>query len=271
MRWENVKAQVLAGESPAGRFVPARSFEAIENLPNWKDWAPRFAVVYDLFGNGKTALKYSLNRYNQARTTGIAADYNPLRLADRDAAVARRQRRTTSPRASAAAPATPSVGCEIDFSTLPANFGTRGAERRTATIPRTWNLENAARAAARAVARTCRWRRAGSRGNFHNLTVSINQSWSLADYTPYTLYNPLTGDAVRGVRAQRRRQRAPDAATSTPSIPERKREYQAFKLRVPGSRPRAAADIRRRVDGAERVSNLHGAGRSELLSLDDRD
>ena len=24
---------MLAGESPAGRFVPARSFEAIENLP----------------------------------------------------------------------------------------------------------------------------------------------------------------------------------------------------------------------------------------------
>ena len=34
--------------------------------------------VYDLFGNGKTAVKYSLNRYNQPRTTGIAADYNPL-------------------------------------------------------------------------------------------------------------------------------------------------------------------------------------------------
>ena len=47
-------------------------------MPNWNDWAPRFQTVYDLFGTGKTALKYSLNRYNQARTTGIAADYNPL-------------------------------------------------------------------------------------------------------------------------------------------------------------------------------------------------
>jgi len=29
--------------------------------------------VYDLFGTGTTALKYSLNRYNHMRTTGIAA------------------------------------------------------------------------------------------------------------------------------------------------------------------------------------------------------
>ena len=79
---------------PAGRWAPARQFEEIENVPDWTDWAPRFAVVYDLFGNGRTAIKYSLNRYNQARTTGIAADYNPLRLADVGlAAMARPERR----------------------------------------------------------------------------------------------------------------------------------------------------------------------------------
>ena len=51
IRWENVKAQVLASESPAGRFAPTRSTADIESLPNWKDWAPRFGVVYDLMGN----------------------------------------------------------------------------------------------------------------------------------------------------------------------------------------------------------------------------
>src|SRR5947207_1779159 len=63
----------------AGRFVPARHFDAIPNLPDWKsDWAPRFAAVFDVFGNAKSALKYSVNRYNRARTTGIAGNYNPL-------------------------------------------------------------------------------------------------------------------------------------------------------------------------------------------------
>jgi hypothetical protein len=78
IRWEALNAQVLAGDSPAGRFVPARHFDAIENLPDWRDWAPRFSAVYDLFGNAKTALKFSLNRYNQQRTTGIADSYNAL-------------------------------------------------------------------------------------------------------------------------------------------------------------------------------------------------
>ena len=30
--------------SPAGRFVPARQFDPIDNLPNWNDWAPRLGA-----------------------------------------------------------------------------------------------------------------------------------------------------------------------------------------------------------------------------------
>ena len=78
IRYEWLNAQVEAAETPAGRFVPARKFDVIKDLPNWSDPAPRMSAVYDLFGNSKTALKYSLNRYNQARTTGIAGNYNPL-------------------------------------------------------------------------------------------------------------------------------------------------------------------------------------------------
>ena len=141
IRWEHIKAQVLASDSPAGRFVPARSFAAIEDLPNWKDWAPRFSAVYDLFGNGKTALKYTLNRYNQIRTTGIAANYNPF-LSQTSAAlpwrdvngndIAEGERGCTG---------YPRVGCEIDFVGLPANFGT-AALNEYGRYPRTWNLEN---------------------------------------------------------------------------------------------------------------------------------
>ena len=78
IRWETLNSSVMAGESPAGRFVPARTFPEIKDVPDWNDFAPRLGLVYDLFGNGKTAIKYSLNRYNLSRTTGIAANYNPL-------------------------------------------------------------------------------------------------------------------------------------------------------------------------------------------------
>jgi len=72
LRYEWVNAQVPVQDSPAGRFVAARHFDAVTNVPKQHDPAPRFGVAYDLFGNGKTALKYSLNRYNASRTTGDA-------------------------------------------------------------------------------------------------------------------------------------------------------------------------------------------------------
>ena len=48
---------------PAGPFVPARDFPGVSAMPNWKDISPRLGVSYDLFGNGKTALKANLGRF----------------------------------------------------------------------------------------------------------------------------------------------------------------------------------------------------------------
>ena len=35
-------------------------------MPTWKSISPRFGAVYDLFGNQKTALKFSIGKYMQA-------------------------------------------------------------------------------------------------------------------------------------------------------------------------------------------------------------
>jgi hypothetical protein len=70
---------VAAQAAPAGRFVPARQFNKIENMPNWRDWAPRFGGVYDLSGDGKTALKAHVGKYMRAfSTVGFANVYNPM-------------------------------------------------------------------------------------------------------------------------------------------------------------------------------------------------
>lgn len=65
---------------PQTVFVPtAQCYTRIPNVPDWLDIAPRFALVYDIFGNGKTAIKISANRYN----TGIGSDHqfrvNPVK------------------------------------------------------------------------------------------------------------------------------------------------------------------------------------------------
>jgi hypothetical protein len=79
VRFEAFNTYVPAQESPAGRFVPARRFDKIENLPNWRDVAPRFGAVYDLFDDGKTALKMHVGKYMRAfSTVGFAAIYNPM-------------------------------------------------------------------------------------------------------------------------------------------------------------------------------------------------
>ena len=62
--------------SSAGPFTPARNFDAVENVPNWKDIDPRFGVVWDLFGDGKTAIKASVGRYVVRKWYTIARAVN---------------------------------------------------------------------------------------------------------------------------------------------------------------------------------------------------
>jgi hypothetical protein len=78
VRLDMLKAQVDAQGLPAGPFTPARNFEQIENVPNWKDIDPRFGVSYDLFGDGKTALKASVGRYVVGASYDIARPLNPV-------------------------------------------------------------------------------------------------------------------------------------------------------------------------------------------------
>jgi hypothetical protein len=62
---------------PPTAVLPERNFAGADVL-KWNDFSPRFGVAYDLFGNGKTALKASLNRYVQMQSTdGLTRAIHP--------------------------------------------------------------------------------------------------------------------------------------------------------------------------------------------------
>ena len=77
IRFESFTSGIDAVGEAAGRFVAARNYPAQNNLPsNWTNLpAPRLAAAYDVFGDGKTALKASVSRYNAPYTTTFAQAY----------------------------------------------------------------------------------------------------------------------------------------------------------------------------------------------------
>jgi len=179
IRWEYFNAGIPAQDAPAGRFVPARHFDAISNLPNWKDWSPRFGVVYDLFGNGKTALKFGANRYNQGQAVGFAKLYNPMALQ-----VDTRTWRDTNG---------DNIAQEAEIG--PSNnvlFGKAPARLPDPNYKREYNREYSAIVQHQLFDRiglTGGWfhRRFYNLGNSINVLVDAN-----ADYTSFSVPNPLT-------------------------------------------------------------------------------
>ena len=79
LRFDSFDGWIPELHLPAGRWVPARDFPRVENAPNWTDLSPRLGVAYDLFGDGKTALKVFLGRYVAWQSTGgIVNDVAPV-------------------------------------------------------------------------------------------------------------------------------------------------------------------------------------------------
>jgi hypothetical protein len=62
---ENIVPRQTIGPGPQ---VPTRNlvFDEVRGVPEWSDVTPRLGAAYDLFGNGRTAVKVSIGKYLEA-------------------------------------------------------------------------------------------------------------------------------------------------------------------------------------------------------------
>ena len=193
LRYEYFDASIPEQFSPAGRFVGERHFGAIAHVPQFSDWAPRLAAVYDLFGNGKTAIKGNISKYLDQRTLSLTTPYSPLatigaRLTWRDL-----NRDDIAQGEIGCVYLTP--GCEIQFSALPQNFGTRALNTQDPDLKRSSNLETSIAVQHELLPRLS----VGAgfyRRSFQNLLLEDYVDRSQADYTPVTIVSPLNGEVI---------------------------------------------------------------------------
>jgi hypothetical protein len=79
VRLDHQNGWVPESHNDAGIFVPlARDFPRKDDLGNYTDVSPRFGVAYDVFGNGRTALKATANRYLTKSLNIAASANNPM-------------------------------------------------------------------------------------------------------------------------------------------------------------------------------------------------
>jgi hypothetical protein len=206
-RWEYFAHGIPLEISPAGRFTAARTFGPID-MPTWKSIAPRFGAVYDVFGTQQTALKFSIGRYEQAGSTGFSETYNPLALTT--AALSWTDLNAAGVNCAAAGASQAgcdkipqgelgctylTAGCEINLAQLPAGFGVASLSNFDPNIKRMYNIETSV-----SVQQELFQRVSVSGGWFHrdyrNLRRRDNILQSFSDYTPFTVFSPIDGNAI---------------------------------------------------------------------------
>ena len=235
LRWELMDGQNTGTVSGAGRFVPERRTETVKNLPHWNNLAPRFGMVYDLFGNAKTALKFTRSRYNGANTTGFADLYNAVASTNTASLTwVDLNKDDIAQGELGCVYLTP--GCEIDLSQLPKGFGGLvSLAQPDPNFKRPYNVETSVsvqHALTQRVSVTGTW----YHRVFHNLTVTDYTFRSPSDYTPVQVVSPLDGEVFTvyniGTAANQRAERI-DFASST-----RQQIYDGYEFgfaaRLPG-------------------------------------
>ena len=77
LRYEYPRTNADPVTTFAGPLVDAHDLPGLNCIPCWHDIDPRFGVVWDVFGDGKTAIKGQLGRYVGLVSWVMSKTFNP--------------------------------------------------------------------------------------------------------------------------------------------------------------------------------------------------
>ena len=232
LRYDLVRQRVLGEPAQTGRFANSVPYDDIY-LPTWKDISPRTSVVYDLFGNGKTALRAGFNRYETAVTTGFAQIYNPTALTTASISWTDLNKDDIAQGERGCVYLT--ANCEINFGQLASNFGVRALSVFDQNLARpyqyTYNV-GITHELLRGTSVSAEW----FHSDFKNLIARNNVARTAADYTLVNVFSPIDGSVIPYYNVSAAKVAAVQNVDSTD--PNLKRWYNALELnfntRLPG-------------------------------------
>jgi hypothetical protein len=81
VRYERFVMSIPAQSAPAGTWVPARDFAAQSDIVNWNTVSPRLGASWDVNGDGRTAVKGGVSRYDRLEGITIIQPLNQRNIA----------------------------------------------------------------------------------------------------------------------------------------------------------------------------------------------
>jgi hypothetical protein len=203
-RWEYVSEQIDGQPAQQGRFANIPGFSTILT-PKWTSFSPRTDVVYDLRGDGKTAVKFGFNRYEAAATTTLASLYDPAAGVGISTTLPWTDLNHDDVAQGQPGCVFGTPGCEINFANYPQNFGTISLSNPDPALTRPYVLQyntGITHEVLRGVSVSFDWFHTVSR-NFmerNNIlrpgTLNADGTVTNPSYRPVTVFSPLDGTPV---------------------------------------------------------------------------